>query len=109
MNGAPHPLTPSNVRLVDSRRGALLTVRVVPRASRTLVDGVRAEALVVRVTAPPADDAANASLLDLLADVLAVPSTRLSIARGRRGRLKQILIAGLDAAEVGSRLASGWS
>ena len=41
------------------RRGVRIDVRVIPRARRAGIDGVRDGRLVVRVTAPPVDGAAN--------------------------------------------------
>ena len=64
------------------------TVRVVPRASVNEVAGERAGALVVRVTAPPADGRANEAVLRLVARELGVAPSQLTLEAGRTSRTK---------------------
>jgi hypothetical protein len=82
----------------------VLRVRVQPRASRDALGGERDGALVVRLTAPPVDGAANKALLRFLARALGVAPSALQIARGAKGRDKQVRVAGLDAAVLRARL-----
>jgi uncharacterized protein (TIGR00251 family) len=82
----------------------VLRVRVQPRASRDALGGERDGALVVRLTAPPVDGAANKALLRFLARALGVAPSALQIARGAKGRDKQVRVAGLDAAGLRVRL-----
>ncbi len=91
----------------DGPGGAVLTVRVVPRAGRSEVAGVRHGALLVRLAAPPVDDAANDALVALLADRLDVPRRAITIVAGARSRLKRLRIAGMDGAELQRRLGAG--
>jgi uncharacterized protein len=71
-----------------------LAVRVVPRADRNAVDGVtEAGAVRVRLTVPPVEGAANAALIALLSDVLALPKRAITILRGDHGREKVVQIA----------------
>ena len=59
-------------------------MRVTPRSSRDAIEGVdEAGELRVRVTAPPADGAANAAVARLLAKELGVPKGAVTIAAGR--------------------------
>ena len=85
--------------------GVLLQLRVQPRASRDEIVGWQNGALRVRVTAPPVAGAANAAISSLLAEALRVPPSAISVVRGARGRDKLLRIAGLDAAELRTRLA----
>ena len=94
-----------DVRDVDG--GASLRVRVVPRASRDEVGGERAGALVVRLTAPPVEGAANVALARVLARRLGVPPSSVAIVRGATGRDKRLVVSGLSATVVLSRLAKG--
>jgi hypothetical protein len=80
-------------------------VRVHPRASRNQVDGWRQGALSIRVTAAPVEGEANRAVAALLAAVLGVPASAVSVARGERGRDKLIRIAGLSREEIAARLA----
>lgn len=83
---------------------ARLTVRLTPRASRDEVAGEREGTLLVRVTAPPVDGAANEALVRLLAKVLRVPRGDVLIVSGATSRTKVVEIAGLDEGEVRRRL-----
>jgi uncharacterized protein YggU (UPF0235/DUF167 family) len=53
----------------------------------------------------PVDGAANAALIDLLADALHVPRRDLSIVAGDRGRTKRVAVAGRTAASLDAALA----
>jgi len=81
-----------------------LTVRLTPRASREEIAGVREGAILVRVTAPPVDGAANAALVRLLAKALGVPKGAVAIISGETSRTKVVEVAGLDEAEARGRL-----
>jgi uncharacterized protein (TIGR00251 family) len=84
--------------------GVELAVRVIPRARRTEAVGVRDGALLVRLTAPPVDGAANTALVTFLASTLGVPSRAIQLLSGERGRQKRLLIAGATVAQVESAL-----
>ena len=86
--------------------GTLLDVRVIPRAPRSAVAGVRDGALLVRLAAAPVDGAANDALLTLLARALDVPRRNLAIVAGERSRRKRIEVAGLAPSAVEARLLS---
>ena len=85
----------------------LLRVRVQPRSSREGIDGVRNGRLRVRVCSPPADGAANESLIRLLAHALGVPKTHISLLRGAKNRDKDLLARGTGAraGPIGALLA----
>mgnify|MGYP002085373625 FL=1 len=83
-----------------------MRVRVSPRASRDGLGGERQGALVVRITAPPVEGAANDAVLRLLARVLRVPASAVEVRHGATGRDKLLHVAGLDAASVRARLDS---
>lgn len=84
--------------------GTLLPVRVTPRAGRAGLDGLAEGALRVRLTAPPVEGAANAALIDLLADRLGLPKSAITLASGGAARRKSLLVAGLAPEEVSRRL-----
>ena len=81
-----------------------LNVRVTPRASKNAIDGFRNDALIVRVTAPPVDSAANDAVVNLLAEALGIPKRQISIARGAASRNKVVDIDGLSHAQLISLL-----
>jgi uncharacterized protein (TIGR00251 family) len=83
---------------------AVLDIRVIPRASRTRVDGTRGGALLIRLAAPPVDGAANDALIAFLADALALPRRNISIVSGVRSRDKRVRIEGIDEPAARTRL-----
>jgi len=70
-----------------------LSVRVQPRASKDEIVGIQGNHLKIRITAPPVDGRANAYLIQYLAQVFAVPKTRIALLSGESGREKRLLIA----------------
>ena len=84
--------------------GVYLSLKVQPRASKNAIGEVVGSELKVKVTAPPVDSAANEALIEFLADTLACPRSSIRIVRGQTSRHKQILVTGLPANEVLSRL-----
>jgi uncharacterized protein (TIGR00251 family) len=89
-----------------SEPGTRLTVQVQPRASRNGIVAVDGTALRVRVTAPPADGAANQAVRDLLAEALGCPRSAVTILRGHGARTKLVGITGLAPGEIRSRLGA---
>lgn len=68
---------------------------MVPRAARSGLAGTRDGVLLVRLNAPPVEGAANAALVDLLAETLRVPKRAITIISGKRSRLKRVRIEGV--------------
>jgi hypothetical protein len=89
--------------------GALvIRVRLTPKGSRDALDGARilsdgSEVVQARVRAPPADGAANAALVKLLATTLRVPKSAVEIVTGHSSRVKQVRIVG-DPDDLARRL-----
>jgi uncharacterized protein (TIGR00251 family) len=71
-----------------------VTVRVIPRAPKNQVGGVRDGKLLVRVTAPPVDSAANDAVVALLAAHFGLPKRAVRIVSGERSRNKIVDIDG---------------
>ena len=83
---------------------AVIDIRVIPRAPRTRVDGMRGGAILIRLAAPPVDGAANDALIAFLADALALPRRNIQIVSGEKSRDKRVQIEGLDEAAARTRL-----
>lgn len=83
-----------------------LELSVTPRAATDRVGPFRDGVLRVRVTRPPADGEANRAVLRLVARAIGLPVSRLSVVAGERARRKRITIEGIDAGELGRRLAA---
>ena len=82
----------------------VLRVRVIPRARRTELAGLRGDAVLVRLAAPPVDGAANEALLAFLSHALGIPRRQIALLRGAASRDKALAITGLAQADVRARL-----
>jgi uncharacterized protein YggU (UPF0235/DUF167 family) len=78
-------------------------VRLTPRGGADRVDGVEGGVLRARVAAAPADGAANAALVRLIADELDVARSSVRIASGASSRSKVIAVTGVEAARIRAR------
>lgn len=76
--------------------GVELDVRVIPRARETRLAGERNGALLVRVSAPPVDDAANERLVEYFARLTQRPRSAIRLVSGARGRAKRLAIDGIS-------------
>ncbi|HEY6255845.1 MAG TPA: DUF167 family protein [Xanthobacteraceae bacterium] len=79
--------------------GLTVVVRVTPRGGRDAIDGIADLAdgtcvLKVRVRAAASEGAANAALIEHLADVLGVAPRNVDLVAGARGRIKTLKIGG---------------
>jgi uncharacterized protein len=92
--------------MIREMNTVLLKVRVIPRAAKSGVAGMRGDAWLVRLHAPPVDGAANDELIAILARALGVPERAVSIASGARSRQKSVRVSGIDAATAAARRAS---
>jgi len=90
--------------LVSEPNGCVLTIKVVPRASRNEVTGVEDAWLRIRLHAPPVDGRANDELVRFLAEKLEAPKRAIAVISGETGRIKRVRVVGLDAATLRARL-----
>lgn len=90
----------------SSPTGIVISVRVIPRAAKSGIDGTRGEALLVRLKAPPVDGAANAELIRVMADALGVPMRNVSILGGEHARQKRVAVVGINRSRAETLLGS---
>ena len=88
--------------------GLCLIVRLTPRANRTGLDGVRADAegrsiLCLRVAAPPVEGAANAALTAFIAKSLGLRKADIVLVSGGSSRTKRLHLSG-DPAHLAARM-----
>lgn len=82
-------------------------MRVTPRASRNEIAEVLDDGTIkVRIAAQPADDEANAALLEFMSEILGVPKSRLDIVAGLSGRDKLISVVDMDAETAHQRVVA---
>ena len=75
-------------------------MRVIPRAGRSEIAGLRDGTILVRLAAPPVEGAANVELIDLLARTLRIPKRDVTILGGERSRTKRVRVAGMSRAQA---------
>lgn len=97
-------MAPALPRIEKGASGAVLSVRVQPRAKRAGFAGLHGDALKLAVTAPPVEGEANRAVVEYLAKVCGVPKTSLRIVRGETGRDKAVEFTTLGPEELRDRL-----
>ena len=80
-----------------------INVRVIPRSSKNSIEWEE-RGLIVHLTAPPVDGAANTALIALLAQCLAVPKRDIQIVHGAAGRSKIVEISGISVETLEKRV-----
>lgn len=85
------------INFIEKDDCLILTIHVVPRASKSELIGEHDGALRVRIAAPPIDGAANAELIKLLATKFGVSKSRIEILNGQTSKTKRVKIAGLKS------------
>jgi uncharacterized protein (TIGR00251 family) len=78
----------------------LIDIRVIPRAGRSEIAGMRDGALLVRLAAAPVDGAANQELIDVLSRALKIPKRSIEIVSGERSRSKRLRIPGMERESI---------
>ena len=100
VSGSRHPDAPQAPVTVSAR----IKIRVKPRASRDAIEGWKDGELIVRLTAPPVDGAANSLLVKLLAKKVGLARNRIRIVSGEKGRSKVVEFEDLALDELKERL-----
>ena len=57
-----------------------------------MISGLHGDALKIKITAPPVDNAANTMCIKFLTKCLKVPNSSIEILSGHNGRTKQVLL-----------------
>lgn len=87
--------------------GVEIRVRVIPRARRTELAGERAGEILIRLSAPPVDGAANQELIAFLSARLGCAKRDITLISGETSRSKRVAIAGVSATTAGAALLPG--
>jgi uncharacterized protein (TIGR00251 family) len=93
-------------QIVETETAITFKVRVVPRSSRTAIVGIEGPALKIKLTAPPVEGAANAALIEFIADWLGIRKSAVSIVSGDKARSKLVRVSGVSAEQFRQRLKS---
>jgi uncharacterized protein (TIGR00251 family) len=88
--------------MADSAR---INVYVQPRASKTVIAGMHDGCVKIRLAAPPVDGAANAALIEFVAEQLGIAKSRVRITAGLTSRRKTVEVDGVTAEQVAGALS----
>jgi uncharacterized protein (TIGR00251 family) len=88
----------------DAPDGAIIDIKVIPRAGRTQLAGTRDNAILIRLAAAPVEGAANDALIAYLSDLLDIPKRNVIIVAGDKSRTKRIKVLGLSATAIRARM-----
>ena len=96
---------PSATFIRETSGGTLLSVKLQPRASKNEIGAAFGDELKIKVTAPPADAAANQALVELLAEKLGCPRGKVELIRGHTSRHKTVMLHGFTPEAAGVKLS----
>jgi uncharacterized protein (TIGR00251 family) len=95
---------PEPPQLLQDGADVLLTVHVHPRAARNRLTIESTGRVLLRLTAPPVEGAANLACRAFLADLFDLPKSRVTLVAGETSRLKRLRLGGANAAAILARL-----
>ena len=90
--------------IAEANGSVTFAVRVVPRSSRNQIVGVEGGVLKIKLTAPPVEGAANAALIEFVAEWLGVRRSAVSIISGAKVRSKLVRVKGVTRVQVLGRV-----
>ncbi|MBW2412830.1 MAG: YggU family protein [Deltaproteobacteria bacterium] len=82
----------STLSIKEHPEGITFKIFVQPRSAKNTIVGLHDDALKIKLTAPPVDNAANKMCVKFLAKSLGVSKSRVEIVSGHTRRTKQILL-----------------
>lgn len=87
--------------MADSAR---INVYVQPRASKTAIAGMHDGCVKIRLAAPPVDGAANAALIEFVAEQLGIAKSRVKIVAGLTSRRKTLEVEDVTVEQLSHSL-----
>jgi uncharacterized protein (TIGR00251 family) len=91
----------SPLKFTNAKHGAAITVKVMTRAKKTVLEGLMNDGtLKIRLAAPPVDGAANRALIEFLARILGIAKNQIDIIVGETSDRKLISLVGISPEEV---------
>jgi uncharacterized protein len=80
--------------------GIVISVKVVPNASRDQIVGLLGDALKIKVAQPPEGGRANRAVEALLAEACGLPAKSVRVIVGETQPRKRVLLAGATIAQI---------
>jgi uncharacterized protein (TIGR00251 family) len=78
--------------MYEHPQGIVFKIFLQPRSSKSMIVGLHDDALKIKLTAPPVDNAANKMCIKFLAKCLGVSNSQIEIITGHTSRTKQVLL-----------------
>src|SRR5690348_2423084 len=92
------------VEFLPTAGGVIIPVHAQPGARKNGITGIHAGRLKVAVTQAPEKGRANQALIKLLAELLDLKRSQISLVAGATSNHKKFLISGVDMATLQARL-----
>jgi len=80
------------ISIKNHPEGITFKIYVQPRSSKNTVTGIHGDALKIKLTAPPVENAANKMCVKFIARCLVLPKSSVEIISGHTSRSKHILV-----------------
>ncbi len=91
--------------LHDGRKGAALAIRVIPRARKNEIAEIMSDGSIkIRLNSPPDERSLNSTLVDFLARVLQISSSKIEVVAGVASRSKLVSILDMDSETAHSQI-----
>lgn len=81
-----------------------ISIRVIPRASRSEIVGMVEGTLKVRIAAPPVDGAANSEIIKLFSKTFGIAKSDIAIISGETSRNKRIKFTNLSQSKFDEKI-----
>ncbi len=94
------------IELQSTTEGIILPVHAQPGARKNGITGVHAGRLKVAVTQAPEKGKANQALVKLLAELLGIKRSQITLVAGETSSQKKFLITGVDPATLERKLCN---
>ncbi len=94
----------SELQIRQTKKGVILTFKIVPGSSKTAVSGSYGEMIKVKIAAPAEKGKANKALVKFLAEKLSLSKNDIRILKGETNPVKQIRINGVSKEKLKEKL-----
>jgi uncharacterized protein (TIGR00251 family) len=91
-------------KINESKTGLTFEIHVTPCASRATITSFQEGALKLKVTAPPAEGAANIACIKLLSEALKLRKSQMEILAGAKSRRKIVLVKNMTKKELEAKM-----
>ncbi len=88
-----------------SKEGIMLSIKVIPRASKSEIVGILNDSIKLKIKSPPVDGKANNEIIRFFSELFDIPKRDVSIVKGSSSSHKILLLLGVKEDEIKRFLA----